>query len=203
MRELLANSEKNTLKHRRVYNLFERVVDYKDVLQGIGIISFSRLEAVAEITTSEHIEFKNTTALRICDTVALDSFLQVAGLPINSSEQHCGRGDCFITTAVDSVFISPDCDFESNHSWTVSTTITPPSGSKATADIFILTKAGQPVTPMIGFHFTNHTMKVTRRVLKAANKVSNEGPLPFEGDVPGAPSEQVTDGAINRLAKEE
>ena len=81
--------------------------------------------------------------------------------------------------------------------------ITPPSGRKATADIFILTKAGQLVATMIGVQFTELTMKVTSRALKAANKLSNEGPLPFEGDVPGAPSEQVIDGAINKLAKEE
>ena len=203
MRELLANSEKDTLKHGRVHNLFVRVVDYKDVLQGIDIISFSGLEAVAEITTPQHTEFEDTTALRICDTVALDNFLQVAGLLINSSEQHCGRGDCFINTAVDSIFISPDCDFESNHSWTVYTTITPPSGRKATANIFILTKAGQLVATMIGVQFTKLTVKVTRRVLKAANKLSNEGPLPFESDILDAPSEQVIDGAINKLAKEE
>lgn len=41
MRELLANSKKDTLKHGQIYNLFGRVIDYKDVLQGIDIISFS------------------------------------------------------------------------------------------------------------------------------------------------------------------
>ncbi|KAL2057930.1 hypothetical protein ABVK25_001547 [Lepraria finkii] len=56
---------------------------------------------------------------------------------------------------------------------------------------------------MIGVQFTKLTMKVTRRVLKAANKLSNEGPLPFEGDVPDAPNEQVIDVAIKKLTKEE
>ena len=85
----------------------------------------------------------------------------------------------------------------------MNTTITSPSCRKATADIFILTKAGQLVATMIGVQFTKLTMKVTRRVLKAANKLSNEGPLPFEGDVPDAPNEQVIDVAIKKLAKEE
>lgn len=56
---------------------------------------------------------------------------------------------------------------------------------------------------MIRVQFTKLTMKVTRRVLKAANKLSNEGPLSFEGDVPDAPNEQVIDVAIKKLAKEE
>ena len=202
VRELSANPEKDTLKRGRVYSLFGRVVDYKDVLQGINFITFSGLEAVAEIITPEPTEFEDTTALRICDTVALDNFLQVAGLPINSSEQHCGRGDCFITTAIDSVFISTHCDFESNRSWTVYTAITPPSGRKAIADIFVLAKDGQLVATMIGVHFMKLTIKSTRRVLKAANELSNEGPLSFDGENPDAPIERMIKGATDKLTKE-
>ena len=201
---LSANPERDTLKNGRVYNLFGRVVDYSDVLQGINIISFSGLEAVAVIVTPEHTEFADTTALKICDTVALDNFLQVAGLLINSSEDHCGRGDCFITTAIDSVFLSPECDFETCHYWKVYTMITPPSGRKATADIFILTKAGQLVATMIGVQFTKLPMKYIRRVLRAANKLSSEGPLRFEGDfsdVPSALTEDLTEEVLNKIAE--
>ena len=183
-----ARLDTETLKQGLVYKLFSRVVNYNDLLKGISTISLSmsdsNLEALAEIAIPEDPNKEDSTAMHICDTLALDTFLQVAGLLINCSELHCSMDESFIITGIDSIFIPTDCDFANRPLWTVYTTITPLEGCKATADIYVLINGTKLVATMIGVRFTKLPMEQIREILETAHDSRCDVPISFEDNDP-------------------
>ena len=183
-----ARLDTETLKQGLVYKLFSRVVNYNGLLKGISVVSLSmsdsNLEALAEIAIPEGTNKEDLTAIHICDTSALDTFLQVAGLLINCSEQHCSMDEYFLITGIDSIFIPSDCDFENRSLWTVYATITPPDGCKATADVYVFIDGTKLVATMIGVRFTKLTVEQIREILGTAHDSKCDIPMSFEGNNP-------------------
>lgn len=109
----------------RAYGLFAQVVHYADFLQGISHIILDKAEAIANIDLSEeaHLGLEESTVTQYCDTVVIDTFVQVVGLLIYSSTL-VTKGDVFVATGVDHVSMSSACDFHNRKSWTVYTKYT-------------------------------------------------------------------------------
>ena len=175
-----------TLKKGLVYKLFSRVASYNNLLKGISVISLSmsdsNLEALAEIAIPEDTNQDSSTAVHICDTPAIATFLQVAGLLINCSELHCSVDEWFIITGIDSIFISGECDFQNCSLWTVYAAITPLEGCKAIADIYVLINGTKLVATMTGVLFTKLPVEKIRAILEAAHDSKCDTLLSFEGD---------------------
>ena len=193
-----ARSDTEKLKQGLVYKLFSRVVKYNDLLQGISIITLSmsdsNLEALAEIAIPEDTHKEFSIAIDSCDASTLVTFLQVAGLLVNCSEVHCNMYEYFITTGIDSIIISTDCNFKNRSSWTVYTTITPLDGCKATADIYILIDGLRLAATMVGVQFTKLPVEQIRVIVETANHSKGDAPVSFEGNDP-------TVGLSGRAAK--
>ncbi len=183
-----ARLDTETLKQGLVYKLFSRVVNYNDLLKGISTISLSmsdsNLEALAEIAIPEDANKEDSTAVRTCDTLALDTFLQVAGLLINCSELHCSMNEFFIIIGIDSICIPTDCDFGKSPLWTVYTSITPLEGSKATADVYVLINGTKLVATMVGVRFMKLPIEQIREILGTAHETKYNVPMSFEDNVP-------------------
>ena len=188
LKAFLARSDAEKLKQGLVYKLFSRVVKYNDLLQGISIMSLSmsdsNLEALAEIAIPEDTNKEESITIHFCDASTLIIFLQVAGLLVNCSEVHCNMDEYFITTGIDSIVISTDCDFKNRSSWTVYTTITPLDGCKATADVYILIDGTKLVATMVGVQFTKLPVERIRVIVETANDSKRDVPLSFEGNDP-------------------
>ena len=183
-----ARLDTETLKQGLVYKILSRVVNYNGLLKGISIISLSmsdsNLEALAEIAIPEDTNRQDSTATHICDTPAIDNFLQVASLLLNCSEQHCSKDEYFIITGIDNIFIPTDCDFENRSLWTVYTTITPLDGNKATADVYVLINGTKLVATMIGVRFTKLPLEQIRESLETAHDSKRDVPMSFDGNDP-------------------
>ncbi|KAB8291846.1 hypothetical protein EYC80_006628 [Monilinia laxa] len=162
------NTEK--LMSKRAYGLFSTVVHYSDFLHGISNITMDGSQAIAEIELpSFPVEVQESTIHHVCDTIALDSFIQVAGLLINSSS-HCSSEEVYVATGVDSTIISSSsCDFENCKLWRVYAMFTPISSTQATGDIYVFTRDGKLVMTSTGVGFTKLLITKLEKMLAAAN----------------------------------
>lgn len=172
--DLNSRSNVEKLRSNRVYGLFSRVVHYADFFQAISHILLDKNEAIAEISLSDaaEIEFGQSTVTQHCETVAIDAFIQVVGLLINSSTL-VGRGDVYVATGVDNASMSAACDFHKEKSWTVYARYQSTKEGQAAGDIFIMTCKGIMAMVIIGAQFTRLPILKLEKLLDTANSRSS------------------------------
>lgn len=157
------------LQSNRAYGLFSQVVHYADFLQGISHITMDGGKAVGEIDLPvADIRSDESTISQYCDTISIDTFIQVVGLLINSSHLVSSE-DVYVATGVDSFSMSADCNLRECESWTVYAKYDPTGDSQAVGDIFVLTRDGTLVMTIIGVHFTKLLISQLERFLDSAN----------------------------------
>ena len=179
------NTEK--LQRNRAYGLFSQVVHYADFLQGISSITLDGHQAVADIELPKaDIGSTESSATQYCDCIAIDTFIQVVGLLINSSDMVSSE-DVFVATGVDSTSVSAVCDLDVCKSWTVYVKFTPLTDDQATGDIFVLTRDGTLAMTIFGVGFTKLLLSKLERFLDSANaKPANKQSGSRGPDVPVA-----------------
>lgn len=88
-----------------VYTLFSNVVDYAKYYRGVNSLYVHENEAAGLVTLPTDIPVGLDAG--ICDPLALDNFLQVAGIHVNCLSQR-RDGQVFMCTAVEEVILSPN-----------------------------------------------------------------------------------------------
>ena len=167
---LMAKADTEKLMSNRAYGLFAQVVHYSDFLHGIADITLDKTEAVANIELSEEarIGLEESSVSQYCDTIAIDTFIQVVGLLINSSTLVTSE-DVYVATGVDHVSMSSTANFHEQRSFTVYTKFTTTGDSHAAGDVFVLTREGQIVMIITGAQFTKLLISKLERFLDSAN----------------------------------
>lgn len=172
----LQRSETETLKSKRAYGLFSRIVRYAELLKGISSITMGESEASAIIDVPPGASTKDSSAIALCDCVTLDAFIQVAGLLINSSD-HCGQDEVFVATGVENFSMSLECNFDLCKAWIVYATFTPTGNGKAMGDVFILTREKVLVMVIMGVQFTKLPIARLEKLLDSATPQSRDTPV--------------------------
>ena len=168
MNELLANPNVEKLKCKRAYGLFSRVVQYGNLLQGISYVTLAEGQAAAEINIPEvNADVTESTVTEICNSVTLDTFIQVVGLLINSSDD-CSHDEVYIATGIDRISMLP-CGIQRSKSWKVYAIATPLRDSSVKGDMFVFTKDGNLVMTGIGVRFSRLPIPQFEKLLEAAN----------------------------------
>lgn len=186
------------LKSKRAYELFSRIVSYAEILKGISLITLGQWEALAMIDVPLRSNTNDSSATGICDTVALDTFIQVAGLLINSSEQ-CAGDQVFVATAVENFSMAAVCDFDKCRTWIVFAMFTPLGDGKAVGDVFVLTRDNVLVLTVMGVQFTRLPITRLEKLLDSANPKVREAPIVkpiqphFTDSRPDSPSQKQSD----------
>lgn len=158
-----------TLMLKRAYGLFSQVVTYAPLLQGMHSLIMDGTRAVASIRVpSPHVAPDESTAISICDTVSIDTFIQVVGLLINSSDA-CIPNHVFVATGVQSTTMSEACNFNDTKSWTVYAVFRSTSETSATGDVFVLTPAGEVAMNVMNVKFTRLPISTLEKMLDTAN----------------------------------
>ena len=188
MSELESKPNTEKLMCSRAYGLFSQVVHYADFLQGISLITLDRYEARADIDLSEKSLFglHESTVTQICDTVSIDTFIQVVGLLINSSNLVTSE-DVYVATGVDHVSMSSACDFHTRKSWTVYTKYTTTSEGQAAGDVFVMTREGALAMIITGAQFTKLLISKLERFLDSANAKPSQGAVITKKTLPSVP----------------
>ena len=168
--ELKKKHNVEKLMSSRAYRMFSRVVDYADFLQGISHIMLHETEALAEIDLSgkAEISFHQSTTIQQCEAVAIDTFIQVVGLLINSS-QFVSSHDVYVATGVDNLSMSSACDFQKHKYWTVYAKYTSLGESQAVGDLFVMTREGIMAMMITGVQFTKLSISTLEKFLDSAN----------------------------------
>ncbi|KAL9127950.1 MAG: hypothetical protein Q9217_003263 [Psora testacea] len=176
MRQIKEQSGTEMLRSKRAYGLFARIVSYAEILKGISSIILGQSEALAMIDVPIQGNTNDSSATGLCDSVALDTFIQVVGLLINSSEQ-CAGDQVFVATGVENFSMSLACDFDKCKSWIVFAMFTPLGGDgKAMGDVFILTRDSVLVMTIMGVQFTKLPITRLEKLLDSANPKSRDAP---------------------------
>ena len=170
MNKLESRPDTDKLQCSRAYGLFSQVVNYDDFLQGISHITLDKAEAIAHINLSDKAQFglEESSMTQYCDAVAIDTFIQVVGLLINSSTLVTSE-DVFVATGIDHVSMSSACDFHNRKSWTVYTKYTSTREGQAVGDVFVMTRERTLAMMITGAQFTKLAISKLERFLDSAN----------------------------------
>ena len=159
-----------SLQKDKAYMVFTRVVDYADIFKGISSIKIVDTEALAHVNVPSQAPASETTALKSCDTISLDNFVQVCGLLINS-HRICPADSAYLAVGADSMRIADTCDLEMCKEWTVYAAFEPIEQNKARGDVFVMRPSGELVIVMIGIQFSKIPLKTLEHLLDAPRKV--------------------------------
>ncbi|KAL8722876.1 MAG: hypothetical protein Q9225_000709 [Loekoesia sp. 1 TL-2023] len=172
------------LMAKRAYGLFAQVVSYGYFLKGISHISLSGSHAVGciEVPTAD-LGANETTAANECDTISLDTFIQVLGLLMNSSDM-VTEGEVMVATGIESASFSPSMNFSGCRSWTVYAKYMAVGNDQATGDVFVLTRDGTLVMNLTGCQFNKLQISKLERALDSANAGAAKGAIAKEKVVP-------------------
>ncbi|KAI4253111.1 MAG: hypothetical protein LQ352_003890 [Teloschistes flavicans] len=202
--EVEQNPRTEKLRLQRAYGLFSQVVTYDYFLKGISLISLSGSQAVATIEVPvADLGIAETTAMNECDTVSIDTFIQVVGLLMNSSDM-VTEGEVMISTGVGTTSMSSPMNFGTCKSWTVYAKYMPIGKDQATGDVFVLTRDGALVMAVTGCQFNKLQISKLEKALDAATPAADQGvvakksvaakPFTPSSDLATVPSlESVTD----------
>ncbi|KAL9004771.1 MAG: hypothetical protein Q9188_002428 [Gyalolechia gomerana] len=157
------------LMAKRAYGLFAQVVSYGYFLKGISLISLSGRQAVGTIEVPvADLGAHESTAVNVCDTISLDTFIQVVGLLMNSSDM-VTEDEVMIATGIESASLSSTIDFSRCRSWTVYATYMAVGDDRATGDVFVLTRDGTLVMSITGCQFNKLQISKLEKALDSAN----------------------------------
>ncbi|KAK0713556.1 putative polyketide synthase [Lasiosphaeria miniovina] len=178
MEAVLADPRAERLGTRRAYALFSRVVNYSPLLRGIESITMLGGEhAVARVrqpqVDRQPEQGSESTAARVCDTIGIDTFIQVVGLLMNSGEG-CPEDEVFIATGIDRIFVQ-DCDFAGVDEWDVYATCLTRGGRdgrEVAGDLMVFTRGGRLVLTGSGIRFTHYPIAKLERLLEKTSTAS-------------------------------
>lgn len=168
--ELLARADVESLRGAVVYKVFSAVVDYAPYYRGVTAVAACGPEAAGAV----EVPVVLPTPLKVhqCDPIAIDNFLQVAGLHINSLNQ-LPQGQVFICTQIQQIQLGPAfrCRDTPQRSWLVFSNVDrDDAANEACSDIFVF--AGDTKTlalTILGVRFTQVAISSLTKVLSKTN----------------------------------
>ena len=153
--ELLeARENVDKLSTKRAYSLFASVVHYEHFYRGISTITLGEREAVATIQLPQNQpNQEESTAWQICDAITTDTFIQVLGLLLNSSDL-VSDTEVMVATAIEKTLISRECKMDGSTPWHVyAKHPRVKNAGQVTGDVFVYSPNGSLVALLLGCEF--------------------------------------------------
>ncbi|KAL4792587.1 hypothetical protein BDV19DRAFT_400519 [Aspergillus venezuelensis] len=178
VKDLLSQADGEAMHGSLVYKVFNRVVQYDEYYKGV-----SRVVAKSEQVAAD-VVLRNPplpwAADQICNPLALDNFLQVAGLHVNSLRD-CAETDVYVCTKVDRLSISPSFSASARQpghgSWGVFSNLNVINDKQVENDVYVFDAAtGELVLMVVGAQFSRVLITSLSRVLSRANTSSTTPP---------------------------
>ena len=146
--------QSESLTSWRAYRLFDHIVEYEPIFQGIDSIKLGAKEAFALATLPQEQPSMDSTSVRsMCDTVVLDIFIQVVGLLINTSES-TGKHDVMVGTGFEKISISRKCNLAGENTFEVFARYEAANSSEVIGDILVRTINQEVVVTIVGCRFS-------------------------------------------------
>jgi acyl transferase domain-containing protein/2-polyprenyl-3-methyl-5-hydroxy-6-metoxy-1,4-benzoquinol methylase len=171
------DNDAERLMSKRAYSLFGRVVDYAPHFKAIRSVTLSEQEAVAAIRLPDEQPGRDeTTAWKICDTVAVDAFIQVVGLLMNSDDS-VAADEVVVMVGQDRVVLSPAARMhDPPEDWRVYARFGYGENRQPIGDVFVCTTQGDLVAIFTGCRFTKLPISKLEKMLDLASRQSAPPP---------------------------
>lgn len=167
--EALLSNANEAMLGSLVYKVFAKVVQYADYYKGVKSVSSKGQEVIGNIVMPRHdIHALNDT---VCDPLATDNFVQVAGLHVNSLNA-CGDNEVYVATKIDRIQHSPNFRVHdpASRSWIVYSNYRQLAEREIVNDIYVFDSARRSLVMLIlGAHFTKVLISSLTKVLSRAN----------------------------------
>ncbi|KAF7896114.1 hypothetical protein EAF00_006129 [Botryotinia globosa] len=162
-----ANAEK--LMSKRAYGLFQLVVDYDHFFRGIKTVKMDEWEAIATISVPEaQPNREESTSWLICDTVTIDTFIQVVGLLMNSSNA-VSKEEVMVMVGVEHTVISQACNMRNRKDWRVYAKFCFTQDGQPMGDVFVSSPGGELVAMLCGCRFAKLPISKLEKALDSSN----------------------------------
>jgi acyl transferase domain-containing protein/acyl carrier protein len=165
--DLISDDEAELLQGSMVYKVFSKVVSYSDFYKGVRKVASKGSEVAAQVVMPTHsLPELNATA---CNSLAIDNFLQVAGMQVNCLKE-CGEGEVYIATHVGR--IQPGAAFSRGNpnSWFVYSNYSRTGDRDVLNDIYVFdTRSHDLVMIIHDVNFTKVLISALARTIGRAN----------------------------------
>ncbi|KAI1805059.1 hypothetical protein F4811DRAFT_570540 [Daldinia bambusicola] len=174
--QIASSPEANRLAGDILYKIFNRVVTYAPYYRGVrNTIAFDG-EVVGDVVMPQGSE-TDLLASAISDPLAVDNFLQVAGIHVNCLQEGGSDDDVFVCNAIGEVLwsksllklISQDASSK-KRTWRVYSNMEAKGKNMIVNDVFVLDPTtGSVVLALLGAEFSRVSLTSLRRVLSKIN----------------------------------
>ncbi|KAI1647447.1 uncharacterized protein F4817DRAFT_365335 [Daldinia loculata] len=174
--QIASSPEANRLAGDILYKIFSRVVNYAPYYKGVrNTIAFNG-EVVGDVVMPHRPE-ADRLASALSDPLAVDNFLQVAGIHVNCLQEGGGDDDVSVCNAIGEVLwsesllqsVSQDTPSK-NRTWRVYSNMEAKGKNTLVNDVFVLDPTtGSIVLAFLGAEFTQVSLTSLRRVLSKIN----------------------------------
>lgn len=173
--EALVEDAEDSMLGPLVYKIFAKVVQYADYYKGVKSVSSKSQEIVGQVVMPSHDN--DALSDTASDPLAIDNFVQVAGMQINSLKD-CADNEVYIATKIDR--IQPGLSFKEQgstaRSWMVYSNYRPLTDKEVINDIYVFDHASKTMVMLIlGARFTKVNISSLTRVLSRANPGETPG----------------------------
>ncbi|KAL2821206.1 hypothetical protein BJX63DRAFT_427879 [Aspergillus granulosus] len=171
VKELLSQADGEAMHGALVYKVFNRVIEYEDYYKGVSrVVAKSGQVAADVMLRNQPLPW---AAEQVCNPLALDNFLQVAGLHVNSLRD-CADTDVYVCTKVDRLSISPSFSALSSQPghgcWGVFSNLNVINDKQVENDVYAFdATTGELVLMVVGAQFSRVLITSLSRVLSRAN----------------------------------
>ncbi|OTB18660.1 hypothetical protein K445DRAFT_363971 [Daldinia sp. EC12] len=182
--QIASSPEANRLAGDILYKIFNRIVTYAPYYKGVrNTIAFDG-EVVGDVLMPQGPE-ADLLASAISDPLAVDNFLQIAGIHVNCLQEGGGDDDVSVCSAIgeilwsESILQSASQDTSSKkRAWRVYSNMEAKGKNTLVNDVFVLDPTtGSIVLAFLGVEFSQVSLNSLRRVLSKINgKATVPGP---------------------------
>lgn len=163
--DLRNDPEAEIMQGSSIYKAFSRVVLYDNHYKGVRSI-YGKGQQVAGVVSLPACD-QNAMQNNVTKPLAMDNFVQVAGLHVNCLNE-CKDSEVFVCTKIERIQTSPK--FKDSKSWVVYSSFTPRGDREISNDIFVFDKESKSLVVMVlGAHFMRVLISSLTKVLSRAN----------------------------------
>lgn len=170
--QVASSPDANRLSGDVLYKIFGRVVNYPPYYKGVRNTIACNGEVVGDVVMPRSEE-ADRLASSISDPLAIDNFLQVAGIHVNCLQAGGSDDDVSVCNAIGEVLWSESfCQGNSSESrtWRVYSNMEAKGKNTVVNDVFVLDAAtGAVVLAILGAEFSQVSLASLRRVLSRLN----------------------------------
>ncbi|KAG9258403.1 uncharacterized protein F5Z01DRAFT_614951 [Emericellopsis atlantica] len=188
METLRNDTDAEKLRTSTAYKLFSRVVEYSALLRGITSITLGSRQAIAQVKVpkSTWAAEGESSVTDFYDAVALDTFIQVLGLLINSDTGSSADDEIYVASSIGKMVVSPT-DFTKPQTWTVYATYSTSDSKTSSGAVFVFNEEGKLSSFATKVQFMRIKAAKLERVLESANPNITSTLSSLEASVPSMP----------------